>query len=378
MKDSKTVLLIVDRLDKGGLAHVLLTLACGLLARGHRVGLALLENRVAYPLPETAWLRINEAERPSRRWRHTAFRREVTGFARQAISDFETEYGKADLIIAAGELAIRCVPPIHHPRIVFSSHSSQLQAAKMSGLLGQLRLGFKHLRRGLRLQRLLNGRHVHVVSDGLAKELTGSLKVRPASVHVIYNPFDIDAIREAARQSTPESLKRLRPFVIGVGLLTKNKHFSRLVEAFADSGVDGDLVLVGQGGDEEALRQLAKAKGLDGRFEIIPFHHNHYALLAKASLLVVTSDSEGLSNVLCESLIVGVPALSTDCPHGPRDILGGIDERALVPLDRIDLLPERIHSLLDKPYDITDAMVERFSVDKVIDQYLALIDMLDE
>ena len=369
---TKRILFLVDNLERGGLSRVVLVLADAMLLRGHTVGLGVLEGSVEEAMPQGAWQQVHPAIRPRRRYKHVAFRRAVTAFARTAVADFETVHGHADLVVAAGELAIRCVPAIGHPRLVLSSHSSQLQAAKHPGWLGQARLALKRMRRGNRLRRLLDGRHVHVVSSGLADELTRELGVKPASLHVIYNPFDIEAMRAHAKLTTPEAAGQMQPFVVGVGVLGPRKRFARLIDAFADSGVDGDLVLIGQGEQEAFLRARAAARGLAKRFRILPFHENHYALLSKARLLVATSDSEGLGNVVIEALILGVPALSTDCPHGPREILAPIDERALVPLDRLELLPARLRELLEDPYPIPEPMVQRFALARIVDQYLAL------
>lgn len=375
---ARRILFFVDSLERGGLSHVVLVLVEAMLARGLTVGLGVLEGLVHLPVPTGAWVRVHPAVRSTQRFRHASFRRRVRDFAARTIAEFEKSFGEAELVIAAGELAIRCLPAVGHPRLIVSSHSSQLQAAKHRGWLGRARLAFKRLRRGARLRRLLNGLHVQVVSHGLADELVGELRAMPASVHVIHNPFDIPGIRARAMSSTPQSVAQPLPFVVGVGLLVRRKRFDRLIDAFADSGLDGHLLLIGQGDQEAALRARAAERGIADRFRIEPFHVNHHALVRKARLLVLASDSEGFANVLIEALIVGVPALSTDCPHGPRDILGPIDERALVPLERLDLLPGRLLELTHNPYPIREEMIQRFALDRIVDKYLALAELFPE
>ncbi len=372
---AQRILFFVDTLELGGLSYVVLALEGAMRARGITVGLGVLEGIVEQPVPDGAWLRVQPATRAKHPRGHARFRRGATEFARKTIAEFEASFGAADLVVAAGELAIRCLPATGTARLIASSHSSQLQAPKHRGWIGRARLAFKRMRRGARLRRLLNGRHVHVVSHGLATELTGELHVRPASLHVIHNPFDISAIRALASSSTPQSSAQRLPFVVGVGHFVRRKRFDRLIDAFAQSGVDGDLVLVGQGPEEAALRARADDRGIGQRFRIVPFHANHHALVRNARLLVLTSDSEGLANVLVESLIVGVPALATDCPHGPRDILAPLDERALVPMSRLDLLPVRLRELTRDPYPIPEALVQRFALDRIVDQYLALAEL---
>jgi glycosyltransferase involved in cell wall biosynthesis len=373
---ARKVLFFVDPLARGGLSHVVLVLRAAMNARGVAVGLGVLEGIVEQPLPDGAWNRVHAGTRSAHPRGHAAFRRRATAFARDTIAEFEATFGAADLVIAAGELAIRCLPATRCARLIASSHSSQLQSPKHAGWLGRARLAFKRLRRGARLRSLLNGRHVHVVSKGLADELALDLHVRPASLTVIHNPFDIEGIRASSKESTPQSEAQRAPFVVGVGHFVRRKRFDRLIDAFADSGIDGNLVLIGQGEEEAALHARAAERGIAGRFRIVPFHANHHALVRKARLLVLTSDSEGFANVLVEALIVGVPALATDCPHGPRDILAPIGEHALVPLSRIDLLPIRIRELTREPYRIPDAVVQHFALERIVDQYLALAELL--
>ncbi|MEG0822007.1 MAG: glycosyltransferase [Burkholderiaceae bacterium] len=370
----KRILFIVDTLRQGGLARVIVVLAEAMSARGHTVGVAVLDSVVEEPLASSIWLTRHDRQRPARGL--GAYLGQAAQFGTAAIRDFESENGAADLVIAAGELALRCADTIEHPRLVFSSHSSQLGSPKHEGWLGRWRHVIKRTRRGLRLRRLLNGRNVHVVSQGLAAELRETLGVAPRRLSVIGNPFDIEAIRAAAGRGSPEARAQTRPFVIGVGALSQGKRFDRLVHAFAASRLDGDLILIGQGEQEQHLRALAAELGISERFRIIPFHPNHYALVAKARVLILTSNSEGLGNVLIEALILGVPAISTDCPHGPRDILGDLDPRALVPLDQLELLPERLRDVALNPYPIPESAVERYSLDAIVDQYLALADRL--
>ena len=185
---------------------------------------------------------------------------------------------------------------------------------------------------------------------------------------MIANPFDIDSIRAQALRETPQSLAQTAPFIIGIGEFNARKAFERLIDAFARCKFGGELVLVGQGEARDALGRQAQALGLAARVKFVPFHDNHYALLARAKLLVMTSKSEGLPNTLIESLIVGVPAIALDCPHGPKEIIGPVGADALIAQERLDLLPERIERFVAAPYPIPEPAVARFRREHVLEQ----------
>ena len=369
----RNVVIVVDGLKLGGLARVMIDLAAGFRARGEQVGMIVLAPRLDYDMAACEWMRVYPGVEPKFGPLRVPYRKHLRAFIILGIAAFEAQYGRADLIIAAGELTMRCAAQIDHPNLLLSSHSSQLQSPKYPNLYGQIKYRLKTIRRGLRVRPMFAGKNVHTVSDGLAEELVKVLNVRAKSVTTIYNPFDIEGIRELSRHATLESTMQEREFVIGIGEFNYRKAFERLIRAFSQCQFKGDLVLVGQGGDEQALRQLAQQLGVESRVKFLRFHANHYALLRKAKLLVSTSRSEGFGNVLVEAIILGVPALSIDCPHGPKDILLPICRDALVPPDRLDLLPGRIDRFAADPYAIEPRHLERFTRDFVLDQYLSLI-----
>ncbi|MEZ5582608.1 MAG: glycosyltransferase [Candidatus Competibacteraceae bacterium] len=51
------------------------------------------------------------------------------------------------------------------------------------------------------------------------------------------------------------------------------------------------------------------------------FVENPLAYMARDSVFVLSSRWEGFGNVLVEALACGTPAVATDCPSGPAEIL---------------------------------------------------------
>ena len=75
-------------------------------------------------------------------------------------------------------------------------------------------------------------------------------------------------------------------------------------------------------------KQLIDAYGLQAAVTLIGFRENPFAYLAKASLYVLPSFSEGFPNSLVEGMAF-LPTISVDCKSGPREILSE------APLDQV-------------------------------------------
>ena len=109
---------------------------------------------------------------------------------------------------------------------------------------------------------------------------------------------------------------------------------------------------------------------------ILPgFQSNPYNWIKKAKALVLSSDYEGLPTVLLESIALGTKVVSSDCPHGPDEILTDELSRYLVPRRNPKALAEAIDKVL-----LDDIVLEHASIlgkvcsEKVAKQYLALAD----
>ncbi len=93
-----------------------------------------------------------------------------------------------------------------------------------------------------------------------------------------------------------------------------------------------------------------------------------------SQVLVLSSNYEGLPSVLVEALAAGTHVVSTDCPHGPREIL--LDGRlgGLVPVGDAAALAAAIVEKLDaqKPAQVPPEILARFGASSVADKYLSL------
>jgi glycosyltransferase involved in cell wall biosynthesis len=160
---------------------------------------------------------------------------------------------------------------------------------------------------------------VVAVSAGVADDLVDNYGLKRERMVVIDNPVDIDAIRAKAEEKP--ALEIEGPYALAAGRLTKYKNFAMLIEAFAQAGVPGKLVILGVGEDEAMLREKAAALGLAERVLLPGFVANPYALMKRAQLFVLPSKAEGFPNGLVEAMATGAPVIATNCASGPAEIL---------------------------------------------------------
>ncbi|WP_255945169.1 glycosyltransferase family 4 protein [Streptomyces odontomachi] len=134
------------------------------------------------------------------------------------------------------------------------------------------------------------------------------------------------------------------------GRLARGKRYDVLVDAFAvvaDKHPDWRLRIYGQGPERESLARLIADSGLQDAVRLMGVHAPLEPEFAKASLVAVASDAESFGMTIVEAMRCGVPVVSTDCPHGPAEIIhDGVDGR-LVPVRDAPALAKALIQLIE-------------------------------
>jgi glycosyltransferase involved in cell wall biosynthesis len=169
--------------------------------------------------------------------------------------------------------------------------------------------------------------HAVAVSDGIARELVHHARLPSAKVSTILNAVigdDFEA-RASAPLQHPWLLEKDRPVFVTAGRLVEMKDQRTLLRAFALYLREqrARLILLGSGPMLDELRDLAGCLGITDHVAFAGFVGNPLPFMRAADAFVLSSRSEGFGNVLVEAMGCGTPILSTDCPHGPADILSG-------------------------------------------------------
>jgi glycosyltransferase involved in cell wall biosynthesis len=253
--------------------------------------------------------------------------------------------------------------------------------------LAQEIAGWSRSRRRRRLHRWTRIHHraagVIAVSVGLADEFRQLTGIAKSKLHVIYNPIvDETLAHRMARDAIHPWLDDdTFPLLLGVGRLTEQKDFATLIRAFAQVHArrPSRLLIIGEGEQRDSLLHLASQLGISACVDLAGFKSNPLPFMRRARLLVSSSRWEGFGNVLVEALCCGTPIVSTDCPHGPREVLDDGRFGRLVPVGDARALAEAILSSLDEQPCPT-ALQERgreFSIEASGDRYLQLMGLTD-
>lgn len=204
-------------------------------------------------------------------------------------------------------------------------------------------------------------------------------------LHVIYNTFNIDLIHENSLEKVDERIFETDKInIISVGKLNKVKGYDRLILALAKlkkEKIDFNLVIIGEGDEREDLEKLIKKNQLEENIKLIGFDQNPYRYISKSDLFVSSSHSEGFSSVVAESLILGVPVLTTNTA-GMKEMLGKNNEYGIITENKdTDLYQGLKKILLDKEllYNYKQKSKERstfFSPEKTVKDVENLIDKI--
>jgi glycosyltransferase involved in cell wall biosynthesis len=113
--------------------------------------------------------------------------------------------------------------------------------------------------------------------------------------------------------------------------------------------------------------------GISDRVTFTGHVENPYPFMRQADLFVLSSAWEGFGNVLVEAMATGTPVISTDCPHGPREILEDGKWGVLVPPADPDALAAAMLQVLRGGGTDARERADDFTVEAAADQYLALL-----
>ena len=411
---------ILPSLAGGGAERSVLTLARGLIDRGHAVDLILSSStQVFYPkeVPE-----------------------EVRLFASRITSDKFTKENAADVLARLVRLCPRWRG--NWPRLASALHWNPLGAPAASRLYQACAIAsymvdekpdcvlpvlqaphiatllachlvkesppvipcfrniirFRHPGYKRRYRRLWeSATHFTAVSHGVADDVVAEIGIPLEKITTIYNPVFTPDLPAKMKEPPdhPWFLDNGSPIILAAGRLTEQKDYPTLLRAFSRLSSQRPCRLIILGTEtsrsklgrlvqtfkledrvsQSKLEALVQTLKLEDRVSFPGWTENPFALMSRASLFVLSSRYEGLPGVLVQALACGCPCVSTDCPAGPAEILQNGKLGPLVPVGNEVSLAEAMKRTLDQPPDrrMLQQRAAFFSVERAVNAYEQLI-----
>ena len=186
------------------------------------------------------------------------------------------------------------------------------------------------------------------VSEDVQRSFIKASGIDDSRLMVIYNTFDVPGILHKSKE--PIAVSKHQYNLCSVGKLQEVKGYLRLVNIIKnlrDEQIDVHLTIVGEGHQRKDIESFIETHQLANNVSLTGFDMNPYKYIANSDLFVCSSLSEGFSSVVAESLILGVPVITTDCA-GMQELLGK-NEYGIITENSEEALFEGLKNLLSAP-----------------------------
>lgn len=227
-------------------------------------------------------------------------------------------------------------------------------------------------------------RRVVLVSEAMKRQVPEKI-ARSSKTVVIPNGMSIGSIRESASSEPAEAvfgfLSRFDSIVLGVGRLSAEKGFVRLLDAFAVLRQSHELlglIIIGEGKQRAALERQVSDLGLEDFVQLPGYVDEVPAVMKRSDVLCMPSLTEGLPITLLEAMAVGIPIVA--CDVGEIDkVLGHGAGGRIVRYEGASQLAGELAAVLDHK-DCVDEQVEwarnrvetDYSANAMMESYLAV------
>lgn len=346
----KTIILAIPSLSIGGAEQFVITLAKSLKKSQHNVHILLLREEVALPVPSDIPIHIF----PYANYRKIPrfMRKKIIAKAMDAF--VIKNIGAPDLLLSNLKSIDQFLAYSQLDNVYLVVHNTLSKLHSMSPR------SLKQLK-DIYLSKPCIG-----VSEGVTADLPTLLE-QTINITTIYDPVDVQKADELSALFKPP----YQDYLINVSTFKIAKRHDVLIEAYAKSNLDVDLVLVGDGVERPASEALAKQLGVADRVHFIGLTSNPYPYIKNATAMVISSDYEGLNIAMLEAISLGTPVISTACPSGPPEVL---PSKNLVPVGDTEALAQKMIEVIGRPEIFAVALDEKFYPDYAAARYLELID----
>lgn len=138
--------------------------------------------------------------------------------------------------------------------------------------------------------------------------------------------------------------------VIAVGRHSYEKGLDRMLQIWQkviQKHPDWTLEIYGKSNQNQELQKLSKTLNIDTNVAFFDPVKNINDKYREASILLMTSHTEGFGMVLIEAMALGLPCVAYDCPCGPRAIIQNNENGFLIENGNIDSFVQQLELLIE-------------------------------
>ena len=217
------------------------------------------------------------------------------------------------------------------------------------------------------------------VSKGVKNGLLASLDIEDSKIEVIYNGILSEKhIDNCKKPNHPWFISKEICLISSIGRLSPEKGIYELICAFRKALMQNSslrLLIIGEGDEEKKIRKYLNDYSINDFVEIIGFRDDYYSYLSNADIFVLNSYYEGMPSILVEAAYTNVAIISTNCKHGPSELLNGVDNCRLIEVNNENQLIDAINhfSRIRKTKRKKIEHIQEFNIEESMSKYLKLL-----
>ena len=364
MKMSK-ILFIVDHLGCGGAERITLQLAEHLAKNGHETHLAVLNGRVNHYCPSSLItytdLQISECFSYGKMWKNKT----LLPHEKEKLDVLMTK--NFDLIIT-GYNNGHWLAPYLSGNVWHWIHGDLLEKRNFQNFLKQFKEYIRHQKNKRKFSKLFTQRNLITVNRDLANK--AQFYSQPNQTITIAN--GVDTPEELLNQS--KNFKK-KWDVIFVGRLVPIKQVDHAIKAFAMSGINGKMAIVGDGSERKKLEALTIELGVSDQVDFLGWINDPRELMLQSKCLIMSSLYEGSPVTLAEAIALGVPIISYQSSLGIIDLFSNdsCQTIALVEKQNINELSKKLIFCVKSPYRYSKDLIKTTKIDCMASKLLQLL-----
>ena len=220
------------------------------------------------------------------------------------------------------------------------------------------------------------------VCQAVKDQVVRQEKLDSKKIEVIYNGLAFNSYRIPDKEKTLKNEPRIDDHKLLVGMIANfnfeikgHRYFLEAAKILLKKIPEIEFLLTGDGHLRKQYEEMARQLGIEQKVHFLGKRNDIPSIMSVLSVSVLSSTSEGLSNVILESMAAGKPVVATRVGGNPELVIDGITGYLVPPADP-RAMAEVIASLLQNP-DKAMAMgvagkklvEEKFTIETMVKSY---------